>query len=408
MRTAKLVEMIKEIGNNNNMVLGLNERVTFFSPDDIGDAESQPGGFYGKGETRLYKKGLGQQRMGQPPTTAVGPPQRQQPGPEGGLALDRFNASVAANNSKLAAKAQERLDASTPAAAVAAAAAGTKPGAPAPKPMNALGQHRDKNLGMGPVGPVASRGDTDMGGYNPSQVQGTTPPAPAVATQTRSMALASSSDSFQLSGKPLDQAIRDDLRGRAFVSAKSGEASGAPESVGQNNTTPAPAPAPAPASAPAPAPASASVTPAPAPAPQQAPAARQAQAAKPADDSTWAQRVTTAYRAGPGNERTSRNEINPFANISEEEYTRSQKRVNMRTTKLVEMIKKIGKKRIDETSRRYSRTKTNLSMAGRYNRGQQLAQEEEQIKNNPGKTMTGKRADTIEMKPEATTTKLDR
>ena len=80
----------------------------------------------------------------------------------------------------------------------------------------------------------------------------------------------------------------------------------------------------------------------------------------------------------------------------------------MRTTKLVEMIKEIGKKRIDETSRRYSRTKTHLSMAGRYNRGQQLAQEEEQIKNNPGKTMTGKRADFINKEPEVKSIKQDR
>jgi hypothetical protein len=79
----------------------------------------------------------------------------------------------------------------------------------------------------------------------------------------------------------------------------------------------------------------------------------------------------------------------------------------MRTTKLVEMIKEIGKKRIDETSHRYRRTKTHLSMVGRYNRGTQLAQEEEQEKN-PGKTMTGQPANTIEMKPVAYTTKLDR
>lgn len=79
----------------------------------------------------------------------------------------------------------------------------------------------------------------------------------------------------------------------------------------------------------------------------------------------------------------------------------------MRTAKLVEMIKEIGKKRIEETSRRYRRTKTHLSMAGRYNRGLQLAQEEEQEKN-PGKTMTGQPANTIEMKPVAHTTKLDR
>lgn len=79
----------------------------------------------------------------------------------------------------------------------------------------------------------------------------------------------------------------------------------------------------------------------------------------------------------------------------------------MRTTKLVEMIKKIGKKRIDETSHRYKRTKTHLSMVGRYNRGIQLAQEEEQEKN-PGKTMTGQPANPIEMKPVAHTIKLDR
>lgn len=79
----------------------------------------------------------------------------------------------------------------------------------------------------------------------------------------------------------------------------------------------------------------------------------------------------------------------------------------MRTVKLVEMIKQIGKKRIEETSHRYKRTKTHLSMAGRYNRGQQLAQEEEQ-ESNPGKTMTGQHADIPNIKPVANTTKLDR
>ena len=80
----------------------------------------------------------------------------------------------------------------------------------------------------------------------------------------------------------------------------------------------------------------------------------------------------------------------------------------MRTAKLVEMIKEIGKKRSEETSHRYRRTKTHLSMAGRYNRGLQLAQEEEEQEKNPGKTMTGQPANTIEMKPVAHTTKLDR
>lgn len=79
----------------------------------------------------------------------------------------------------------------------------------------------------------------------------------------------------------------------------------------------------------------------------------------------------------------------------------------MRTVKLVEMIKQIGKKRIEETSHRYKRTKTHLSMAGRYNRGQQLAQEEEK-ESNPGKTMTDQPADIPNIKPVANTTKLDR
>lgn len=75
----------------------------------------------------------------------------------------------------------------------------------------------------------------------------------------------------------------------------------------------------------------------------------------------------------------------------------------MRTAKLVEMIKKIGKKRIEETSHRYRRTKTHLSMAGRYNRGLQLAQEEEKT----GKTMTGSDADEI-IEPVLKTIKQDR
>lgn len=79
----------------------------------------------------------------------------------------------------------------------------------------------------------------------------------------------------------------------------------------------------------------------------------------------------------------------------------------MRTAKLVEMIKEIGKKRIDETSRRYRRTKTHLSMAGRYNRGLQLAQEEEKQEKNPGKTMTGSNADEI-IEPVLKTIKQDR
>ena len=70
-----------------------------------------------------------------------------------------------------------------------------------PKPMNDLGQHRDKNPGIGTVGPVASRGDTDMGsytdkqipktqdtdmdGYKPSQIPKTPAPNAPTAAQAR-------------------------------------------------------------------------------------------------------------------------------------------------------------------------------------------------------------------------------
>jgi len=79
MRTAKLVEMIKEIGNNNNMVLRLNERSVNGGPTAADTIRAQ----------------IKAEAVGTPP--AVVTPQRQQPGPAGGSALNRFNASVAAN-----------------------------------------------------------------------------------------------------------------------------------------------------------------------------------------------------------------------------------------------------------------------------------------------------------------------
>ena len=134
MRTAKLVKIIKEIGNNNNRSLNeryvssqniknddmgsykhyqipdsppatanikhlneqksdvhepekdkltaklrvmremkkqLDERGTRFSPDNTGDAEAQDGGLYGKDSQKLYQKGkIGQEYYGQPPPPA--------------------------------------------------------------------------------------------------------------------------------------------------------------------------------------------------------------------------------------------------------------------------------------------------------------------------------------------------
>lgn len=62
----------------------------------------------------------------------------------------------------------------------------------------------------------------------------------------------------------------------------------------------------------------------------------------------------------------------------------------MRTTKLVEMIKKIGKERLDENGhgRRYrTKTKTHLLPAGRYGANVKLAQEDKDIQ--VVKTATG-------------------
>jgi len=313
MRTAKLVEMIKEIGNNNNR--RLNERyVSAERRAAVDNANlNQTGAAMGDGgqasgiaryvANKAIEKGT--------PTTA-------------GVAT---TAAVAKDNSKSATEAQERLVDAKPTTAIEKAAAGTQPGKPAPKPLQSI----SKTPGSIP-NPITGQIDRPLPPSNPN----TDAPVAGI--------------------------------GKTPNADAPGEEPGA-------QTKPA-----------APAPVAPQATAAPAPRPE-------------------APKQNNITRSPFGGITV--NSKNSY-DLSLEEYTRSQKRVNMRTTKLVEMIKKIGKKRIDETSRRYSRTKTHLSMAGRYNRGQQLAQEEEQIKNNPGKTMTGKRADTIEMKPEATTTKLDR
>jgi hypothetical protein len=80
----------------------------------------------------------------------------------------------------------------------------------------------------------------------------------------------------------------------------------------------------------------------------------------------------------------------------------------MRLSKLVEMIKEIGRSRIDETNhgRRYKKTKTHLLPSGRYGASVKLAEEEPD--ENPGKTMTGQPANYIEKEPKVNSIKQDR
>jgi len=321
MRTAKLVKMIKEIGNNNNR--RLNER--YVSPERRVEVD----------KANLNQTGAAMGDAGQASGIAKYVANKAIEKGTPGTAGVATTAAVAKDNSKSAAEAQERLVDAKPATAIEKAAAGTKPGAPAPKPLQSISKTPGSNPNTdAPVAGIGKTPNADAPGEEPGAQ--TKPAAPAPVTPAAPAAPAA----------PV-----------------------------------APAP-PRPV--------------APAPRPQAPP---QARPEAPKQDN-----ITRSPFGGI----TVNSKNSSSYDLSLEEYTRSQKRVNMRTTKLVEMIKEIGKKRIDETSRRYSRTKTHLSMAGRYNRGQQLAQEEEQIKNNPGKTMTGQRADTIEMSPVANTTKLDR
>ena len=259
-------------------------------------------------------------------------------------------AAVAKDNSKAAADAKQRLANSTPEAAIKTAAAGTQPGAPAPKPVQSI-----PNTPGSRPNPITGRIDTRL----PPANSQTDAPIAGVGKQPNADA--------------------------------PGEEPGA-----QTGPEPPAAPPAAPARPAAPAPA------APAPRPQAPPPARPEAPVAPPPARPEAPKQDNITRSPFGGVTVNSKNSSSY-DISLEEYTRSQKRVNMRTTKLIEMIKEIGKKRIDENRSRYSRTKTHLSMAGRYNRGQQLAQE-----SNPGKTMTGKPADTIEMSPVANTTKLDR
>lgn len=80
----------------------------------------------------------------------------------------------------------------------------------------------------------------------------------------------------------------------------------------------------------------------------------------------------------------------------------------MRLSKLVEMVKELGRKQIDEDGhgQRYKRKSKRLLPFGRYGSSVKLAEEEPD--ENPGKTMTGQPANYIEKEPKVNSIKQDR
>ena len=443
MRTAKLVKIIKEIGKerlNNNMVLVLNER----QRHGVTAAD--------KIRANLSSTDVPGEESGAPPAAAVA--QRNKPGSARGSAADQFYASVAANK----AAAPVGVSPTTVGVAATAATAAAKTAAPAvagaskmlgrviPGVGLALGAidsyDRFKqgdyagaalSAGAGVAGLVPGLGTAVSVGLTAAQIARDKERTGSFFASDEEKQAAVAKDNSKAAADA-KQRLANSTPAAAVAAAAAGTQPGAPApkpvqsqsipntpgskpnpitgridtrlppanpntdapiaGVGKQPNADAPATGPgdpvAPPAAPPAAPAR-PAAPAPAPRPQAPPPAR--------PEAPKQDNITRSPFGGV----TVNSKNSSSYDISLEEYTRSQKRVNMRTTKLIEMIKEIGKKRIDENRSRYSRTKTHLSMAGRYNRGQQLAQE-----SNPGKTMTGKPADTIEMSPVANTTKLDR